>query len=170
MPGIRNTEHDVVGRRIVAALLDSVLVFSMLYAGILSAGGLQLSQRASLDPAVVLGFYLWYVVAVLGFAPLLMLHDYSGIWFAIGVGLWVGYGIAFEATLGVTPGKLLAGIVVASEDGGRAGIRAVVVRNLLRVVDVLGFYLLGFLVLSFTSRRQRVGDLLGKTVVVRRGR
>jgi uncharacterized RDD family membrane protein YckC len=165
---VLNSEDDVVGRRIAAALVDSVLVFSLLYAGILTVGGMQLSQRASLEPAVVIGFYLWYVFAVLGFAPLLVLHDYSGIWFAIGVGLWVAYGALFEAAIGATPGKLLAGIVVVSEDGGEAGVLAVVLRNLLRVVDAVGFYLLGFLVLSFTSRRQRLGDVLGKTVVLRR--
>lgn len=170
MAGVRNSEHDAVGRRIAAALVDSVLVFAVLYAGIMTIGGLGLSQRASLEPAVVIGFYLWYVFAVLGFAPLLVLHDYSGVWFGIGVGLWVVYGTLFEATLGATPGKLLAGVVVAAEDGGRAGLVGVLARNVLRIVDVVGFYAVGFLVLSFSGRRQRLGDLLGDTVVLRRAR
>lgn len=169
MTGVASTEDAVVGRRIGAALVDSVLVFALLYAGILTVGGMQISQQASLDPAVVIGFYLWYVFAVLGFAPLLMLHDYTGFWFAIGAGVWVAYGVLFESTLGATPGKLLTGIVVVSADGERAGPGAVLARNLLRMVDALGFYLLGFVVLSFTSRRQRLGDLVGGTVVVRRG-
>lgn len=168
MRTVPNTEQDVVGRRIAAALVDSVLVFGVLYAGILTIGGFGLSQRASIEPAVVIGFYLWYVFAVLGFAPLLMLHDYSGIWFVIGVGLWVVYGTLFEGTLGSTPGKLLAGIVVSTKDGNRAGAAQVFVRNVFRVVDALGFYFLGFIVLSFTDRRQRLGDYVAGTVVLRR--
>lgn len=170
MQGVVNTEDDVVGRRIVAALVDSVLVFAILYAGIVTVGGLGLGNRATLAPAVVIGFYLWYVFAVLGFAPLLLLHDYSGIWFAIGVGLWVGYGAVFEAILGATPGKLLTGIVVVGEDGTSGSLSGVFARNLFRVVDAIGFYFLGFLVLSFSPRRKRLGDVVGGTIVVRRAK
>lgn len=163
------TEKEVIGRRTVAALIDSVIVFAVLYAGLVTFGGLGLDNRASLAPAVIIGFYLWYVFSVLGFAPLLVLHDYSAMWFGIGVGLWAAYGVVFEATIGATPGKLAAGIVVIAEDGGRAGLGGVVVRNLLRAVDGIGFYFVGFVVLAMSSRRQRLGDKLGDTAVVRRG-
>jgi uncharacterized RDD family membrane protein YckC len=163
------TEQDVVGRRMVAALLDSVLVFAVLYAGLVTVGGLGMAHRASLAPGVIVGFYLWYVFSVLGFAPLLVLHDYSGIWFVVGVGLWAVYGTLFEAAIGATPGKLLTGIVVTTEDGTKPGLTAVVVRNALRAVDSLGFYFLGFVIMAMSSRRQRLGDRLGDTVVVRRG-
>jgi hypothetical protein len=39
-------------------------------------------------------------------------------------------------------------------------------RNLLRIVDSIGLYLVGFLFSTFTLRRQRVGDLVGRTVVM----
>lgn len=167
-PGLTGTEQEVIGRRIVATLADSVIVFGVLYAGLVTFGGLGLEHRASLAPAVIIGFYLWYVFSVLGFAPLLVLHDYSAMWFGVGVGLWAVYGIVFEATLGATPGKLLAGIVVIAEDGERAGLWGVVVRNLLRAVDSIGFYFVGFVALALSSRRQRLGDRLGNTAVVRR--
>ncbi len=163
------TEQAVIGRRMLAALVDSVVVFAVLYVGLVTYGGLGLDQRATLAPAVIIGFYLWYVFSVLGFAPLLVLHEYSAVWFAIGVGLWAVYGIAFEATLGATPGKLLAGIVVIDEDGEPPGLWGVVVRNLLRAVDSIGFYFVGFVALSLSSRRQRLGDRLGSTAVVRQG-
>lgn len=169
-PGATGTEQAIVGRRILATLIDSVIVFAILYAGMVTFGGLGLDQRASLAPAVVIGFYLWYVFSVLGFAPLLVLHDYSAFWFALGVGLWAAYAVVFEATLSATPGKLLTGIVVIAENGDQVGLRGVVVRNLLRVVDSIGFYFVGFVALSLSSRRQRLGDRLGDTAVVRRSK
>lgn len=47
---------------------------------------------------------------------------------------------------------------------------AVVVHNLLRIVDGIFFYLVGLIVMLATQRKQRVGDLAAKTVVVRTGR
>lgn len=170
MRGVPDTEDDVMGRRIAAALVDSGLVFAVLYAGIMTIGGLGIGHRASLEPAVIIGFYLWYVFVVLGIGPLLALWGYSMIWVVIGVGLWVGYGTLFEATIGATPGKLVAGLVVAGADNEPASVRAVALRNLLRAVDSFGFYFIGFLALSMDSRRQRLGDRLGDTVVLRRAR
>jgi uncharacterized RDD family membrane protein YckC len=167
-PGATGTEQTVVGRRIVATLIDSVIVFAILYAGMVTFGGLGLQHRASLAPAVIIGFYLWYVFSVLGFAPLLVLHDYSAYWFVVGVGLWAAYATVFEATLSATPGKLVTGIVVIAENGDRVGLRGVAVRNILRVVDSIGFYFVGFVALSLSSRRQRLGDRAGNTAVVRR--
>lgn len=167
-PGATGTEKEVIGRRILATLIDSVIVFAVLYAGMVTFGGLGLEHRASLAPAVIIGFYLWYVFSVLGFAPLLVLHDYSAFWFVVGVGLWVGYATVFEATLGATPGKLLTGLVVIAENGSEVGLRSVVVRNLFRFVDSIGFYFVGFVALSLSSRRQRLGDRFGNTAVVRR--
>jgi len=167
-PGATGTEKEVIGRRIVATLVDSVIVFAVLYVGLITTGGLGLDHRASLAPAVIIGFYLWYVFSVLGFAPLLVLHDYSAVWFGIGVGLWISYATVFEAALGATPGKLLTGIVVIAETGEEAGLGAVVLRNLFRAADSIGFYFVGFVVLSLSGRRQRLGDRFGHTAVVRR--
>lgn len=165
-PALLNTVDDALGRRIVATLVDSVLVFAVLYAGMFGLGGPAIAQAVGLAPPVVIGFYLWYVFAVLGFAPLLVMHGYSSRWFAVGVGLWVLYGTVFEAAWGATPGKRLAGVVVVADDGSPLGPGAALVRNLLRFVDALGFYLLGFIVLSMNDKRQRLGDRLAGTVVV----
>ena len=48
--------------------------------------------------------------------------------------------------------------------------RAIAVRNLLRVVDGIGFYVIGGAVMFFTSRSQRLGDLAAGTVIVCEGR
>lgn len=61
------------------------------------------------------------------------------------------------------------GLRVRSASGGPAGIKAISARTVLRLIDVLpGFYLLGALVALVTgSRRRRIGDWAGGTIVVR---
>jgi hypothetical protein len=50
--------------------------------------------------------------------------------------------------------------------GQRAAITASAVRNLLRIVDGFGFYLVGAMVASCSSYRQRLGDHCAGTAVV----
>jgi uncharacterized RDD family membrane protein YckC len=69
---------------------------------------------------------------------------------------------------GQTIGKRIFGLRVIADDGSPAGFTAVLVRNLLRVVDFLpGFYGLGLLAIVVSSRSQRLGDLAAGTFVVR---
>lgn len=69
---------------------------------------------------------------------------------------------------GQTVGKKLMGLRVVDEQGLKLRASQVVVRNLLRFVDMLpAFYALGGLVSLFSPRAQRLGDLAAGTVVVR---
>jgi uncharacterized RDD family membrane protein YckC len=69
---------------------------------------------------------------------------------------------------GQTLGKRMFGLRVIADDGAPAGFTAVLVRNLVRVVDFLpGFYGLGLLAIVVSSRSQRLGDLAAGTFVVR---
>lgn len=69
---------------------------------------------------------------------------------------------------GQTIGKRWFGLRVIRDDGAPAGFVAVLIRNLLRVVDFLpGFYGLGLLTVIVTSRSQRLGDIAAGTYVVR---
>jgi uncharacterized RDD family membrane protein YckC len=74
-----------------------------------------------------------------------------------------------EAAFGATLGKAMVGIRVQWELHGnykRGALAASAIRNLLRVVDGLGFYLVGLVVASCSRLRQRVGDICAGTVVV----
>jgi uncharacterized RDD family membrane protein YckC len=72
-----------------------------------------------------------------------------------------------ELAWGATLGKRWLGLHVVSEDGTPPTPRAILMRNLLRIVDGLpAFYLLGFVVAMSNERRQRVGDLVAHTTVV----
>jgi uncharacterized RDD family membrane protein YckC len=79
------------------------------------------------------------------------------------------YDVAFEVlSSGRTPGKRWTGLRVIETDGGRVGLRASTVRNVLRLLDgPLTGYLLGSLMILFTERNQRLGDLAGGTLVIR---
>jgi uncharacterized RDD family membrane protein YckC len=74
--------------------------------------------------------------------------------------LWV-----LEASLGSTLGKAIMGIGVVN-NSGRSSMAASAIRNLLRVVDGLGFYFLGALIASCTRFRRRLGDICAGTYVV----
>ena len=70
-----------------------------------------------------------------------------------------------EASFGATLGKAMVEIRVTRPDG-RNAFAASAIRNLLRLVDGLGFYLVGGLVASCSRFRQRLGDICAGTTVV----
>jgi uncharacterized RDD family membrane protein YckC len=78
------------------------------------------------------------------------------------------YYIVAEARFGATVGKLAVGLRVTLEDGSRPGWRASMIRNLLRAVDGFAFYLVGAILVWTSPRRQRLGDRVAATLVVRR--
>lgn len=78
-----------------------------------------------------------------------------------------GYFTVCEALFGVTLGKIVAEARVTTPDGDRIGARAAVVRNLFRLVDGIGGYLVAAFAVIFTARRVRLGDLAAGTVVSR---
>jgi len=86
----------------------------------------------------------------------------------IGSALVVGflYYWLLEGIFGATLGKAIIGIRVRDKSGGPCGLKPSLIRNLLRLVDGLGVYLVGFLVAIFSKLRQRLGDHLARTVVV----
>lgn len=73
-----------------------------------------------------------------------------------------------EASAGATIGKGIVGIRVCNEQGRRCGLGPSLIRNILRLIDGLAVYLVGFLIALFSKRRQRLGDRLANTYVVDR--
>jgi uncharacterized RDD family membrane protein YckC len=72
-----------------------------------------------------------------------------------------------EGLWGRTPGKWLTGIRVARTDLSRPGFGMAALRNLIRPLDAVQWYLVALLTLGLTRRWQRLGDLAAGTVVVR---
>ena len=134
---------DVLGRRIGAALVD-ILLLTVLFVVVAVVAGQTETSGSSASARLGTG-------ATVAFAVLGLLY----------------YGLA-EALSGQTLGKRLLGIRVARLDGTPAGVGAIAIRTVLRIVDNLPLaYLLGFVVVLVTGqRRQRVGDLAAGTTVV----
>jgi uncharacterized RDD family membrane protein YckC len=78
------------------------------------------------------------------------------------------YGWLLEAAWGATLGKAMVGIQVVGTRQGRS-FSACAVRNVLRIVDGLGFYLVGTVVAACSAARQRVGDIYARTAVIEKG-
>jgi len=146
------------------------IVFSMLLAGPISR-----FLACLLDTAIILVLVLIFGLAcsILGIpafmlgpigADLVTALTLIGSFFII-----VGYGICLEwFWRGRTIGKLCLRLRVVDEHGLRLQFSQIVIRNLLRAVDLLpGFYTLGGLSMLFTKRLQRLGDLAANTIVIR---
>jgi uncharacterized RDD family membrane protein YckC len=135
------------GSRLVGALIDGLLMI-----------------------AALAGVYFLFLEPVMeGASPLLAAFFWVFVFL-----LLFGYHVFFEVlNSGRTVGKLAAGLRVVRLDGGPVSFRTSVVRNVLRIVDVLpgfypvGLYVVGVISVLVTARNQRVGDLAAGTLVVR---
>jgi uncharacterized RDD family membrane protein YckC len=82
-----------------------------------------------------------------------------------------GWDVVWEvAAGGRTPGKRALGIRVVRADGGPVGLVESLARNVLRAVEVPLGYAPGVLAIALGARRQRLGDLVAGTLVVRERR
>jgi membrane protease YdiL (CAAX protease family)/uncharacterized RDD family membrane protein YckC len=77
--------------------------------------------------------------------------------------IWFNYFALAEWRWGQTFGKIATRIKVVTEDGKDLTWGQASIRNLLRLVDLLG---IGFLLIAFADTRQRLGDRAGRTIVV----
>jgi uncharacterized RDD family membrane protein YckC len=93
--------------------------------------------------------------------------DVRGALTAVILGWALYYYFALESGDGQTVGKKLLKLRVVRADGSPAGMREIAVRTVLRVVDGVGAYIVGLIVMLATGqRRQRLGDLAAGTIVV----
>lgn len=127
---------------------------------------------------VLIGLLFVALVGLFGTVWDISLGFFSDAGFAIGVWPVLGflaavalYYVLMEAYLGQTIGKMFFGIrVVREEDGLRPGLKAAAIRTVLRLVDGIFFYVVGLVAVLASPRRQRLGDMAARTLVVRRGR
>jgi uncharacterized RDD family membrane protein YckC len=136
------------GDRIVAVIIDTILIFVVslvIFIPLFLLGGLFGTFAGSFS------FFF--------FGPITFLS-----WL-----LWLLYFTYFESTSGQTLGKQLMGIRVVDEttmqhlDFARS-----LVRNILRIIDWLPFlYLIGFILIATNSKKQRIGDMAARSIVVK---
>jgi len=98
------------------------------------------------------------------------LNDPRFLWILLlGAAIEFVYHFAMEWGLGWTVGKKVIGLRVTGMDGDRLGCRGALLRNLVRLVDgTLPFsWILGMGTMLRTKRSQRLGDFVGRTIVIR---
>lgn len=138
-------DTDVIGARIGATIIDSIIMGVLFYLSLLVFGGI--GGAAGGDAGAGGGYFIGFFVGLI---------------------VVLFYGILLEGAWdGYTVGKKLFGIKVVKEDGSPCDFGAAFVRNLLEIIDGLFYYLVGFIVMAMSDKRQRIGDRLAGTVVVR---
>ena len=83
--------------------------------------------------------------------------------------LTIGYFMSLEWVFrGQTLGKRVMKLRVVDADGLRLRFTQIVIRNLLRAIDMLpGLYTVGGIALLFSPKLQRLGDIAANTIVIR---
>jgi uncharacterized RDD family membrane protein YckC len=141
-PALSTTGPQLDNRRVLAALIDLVVVAAGAALILFAADALP-SGNGSARDEVGSGLYL--------LATAWALYYY----------------FACESGGGQTLGKRVMRLRVVRADGGEAGMGEIAVRTVLRVVDGIGLYLVGLVVMLVSGkRRQRLGDMAGGTIVV----
>jgi uncharacterized RDD family membrane protein YckC len=121
-----------------------------------------------------------FLIKGLVFLAVLLLAWAVGVRDGVGVALLIilsfsllfGYDVLFEVLAsGRTPGKRWSGLRVVLEGGRPIGVGTSLVRNIMRVIDILpGVYTVGLITVVLTARNQRLGDLAAGSLVVRERR
>lgn len=137
-------DSDVVGARIGAQIIDSLVMFAIFFGVFLffSAMGGATGSSETAGGFGALGLLIG-IVGSLFYGFLLE-------------GYWDGY----------TVGKKVFGIKVVKEDGGSCGYSGAFLRNILEIIDGLFYYVVGFIFMASGDKRQRLGDRIAGTVVV----
>lgn len=133
-----------MGDRVFAVILDTIVLFPLfwlLMACVAISYGLYRNGNATMN----------------GGPALLAI---SGI-----TGFWILYYTVGEGWFAGTPGKHVMGIEVLTDRRAPISLSQAVIRNLLRPIDAIGVYLLGFLVAVFSKQGQRIGDFAANTIV-----
>lgn len=140
-----------VGSRGLALLLDMLIIGLIAVAEIVVTGGVLLGL-GMLNARLFTGVGAWIA---------------GGLIVALFLTFW-GYFVLTEGLRGRTPGKRTMGLRVMRDDGAQATMLDSVVRNLIRLVDLLpGYYAVGLVSALVSSRHKRLGDMAAGTVVVR---
>jgi uncharacterized RDD family membrane protein YckC len=127
-----------------------------------------LSRRfaAGVIDSIIVGL-IWASLGI-GFRQDLTLTAQDYLWLASLAVVTFLYYFILEGIFSATIGKRLLKLVVLGKDGDPCSLAASVKRNLLRYLDWLPvFYVAAIAVIIVSSDRQRIGDLVARTIVTR---
>ena len=72
-----------------------------------------------------------------------------------------------EYKTGKTPGKYVFNTRVTTENYQKISFKQSLYRNFFRIIDGIGGFLIGLIIIICTTKNQRLGDLIAKTYVVK---
>jgi uncharacterized RDD family membrane protein YckC len=143
-PPVAASDVHVTGRRVLAIIVDGLVLGVLFWVMSMVFGSNSVEGGAASASLGTLGTLLYAIIAFAYFALL-------------------------EGNRGQTLGKMLLGIKVVREDNGEVpGFGAAAIRTVLRLIDGLFFYLVGFIAILISSKNQRLGDMAANTLVVRK--
>jgi uncharacterized RDD family membrane protein YckC len=132
--------------------------------------GLRMGAYAvDLGLILVLARLVAHLQGVHNVSPLAML-DFSTLPYAPFYAIYLGYLAGSEWLFGASLGKYLMGLSVVMDSGQKLSLWAALVRNMFGFFERLPlFFIISAPMIIFGPRRQRLGDILSRTIVVQRG-
>ncbi len=115
---------------------------------------------------IIVGIIIGAIGSVIGFGMMSqrMVPWWIGLLYFV---IYVGYFTLLEGTKGQTIGKMITKIKVVREDGEPIDMNQALTRNILRIIDGLFAYLIGAILIWRSDKKQRLGDSIAKTIVVK---
>ena len=116
--------------------------------------------------SIIIGFMIGALGAVLG-VEMMESGTAPWAWGLFSFIFFIGYFTYLEGSRGQTIGKMITRIKVVREDGRPIDMNQAFTRNILRIIDGLIGYLIGAILIWRSDKKQRLGDSVAKTVVVK---
>jgi uncharacterized RDD family membrane protein YckC len=115
---------------------------------------------------IIIGIIIVVIGSMIGFGMMAqeMVPWWIGLLYFV---IYIGYFALLEGSRGQTIGKMITKIKVVGEDGKPIDMNQALIRNLLRIIDGLFAYLIGAILIWRSDKKQRLGDSIAKTVVVK---
>jgi len=145
----RKYKYALLLKRGIAKLIDSVIFYTPAFIAYLYFVRAFFNFEIFFPFELPTNFFILILVVMLWSALMLFIFSYM------------------EGSSGQTPGKRIMKIkVLSADDLENCGFLRALGRNIAMVIDQMFNSLVGILTISFTGRYQRVGDMLGNTIVV----
>ncbi len=115
---------------------------------------------------IIIGIIIGVIGSIMGFGMMTqrMVPWWIGLLYFV---IYMGYFALLEGSKGQTIGKMITKIKVVKEDGEPIDMNQALIRNILRIIDGLFAYLIGAILIWRSDKKQRLGDNIAKTIVVK---
>jgi uncharacterized RDD family membrane protein YckC len=157
-----NTNYAGFWLRFVAYIIDAILIYALqaiIIIPILGMLGMSFASNPgsleNMSEAEAMGM----------FASIMAAASATSIVFAVLVILY--YSFMESSKYQATIGKLVLGLKVTDESGGKLDFIKALVRNLCKIVSSM-ILMIGYIIAGFTAKKQALHDIIAKTLVVKK--